>query len=163
MRELEKGILIRVECKQHSRSDGSEEPEHFLLIVGGSQATLAAPLLKGCCVGRGGREGREATHSPDLSLITAYLVVNNSNSVETHGREEDDVMPDGCLVPFVPPCGSKSSTAWLCCPGAMRTRVESVYLCALHSPVSSSLAALCSRPCHNTKRREFLKFTRNLD
>lgn len=79
-----------------------------MLIAGGSQATLSVPLLKRRCVGK---VRREATHSPDLSLITAYLVVNNSNSVEIRGREEDNLMPDGCLVPSVPPSASKGSTA----------------------------------------------------
>lgn len=52
---------------------------------------------------------REATHSLDLSLITAYLVVNNSNSAETQGEDEDGVTPDGGLFHFVPPCGSKAA------------------------------------------------------
>lgn len=62
-------------------------------------------------------EWREATRSLDLSLITAYLVVNNRNSAETHGRDGDDVMPDGCLVPFVPPCGSKAAQHGSAAPG----------------------------------------------
>ena len=77
------------------------KPGRCQLVVGGRLAVL---LLQGCSAGAG-----EARRSFDLSLITAYLVVSNSNSVETRGRDEDDVMPDGSPVPSEAPCGSKAA------------------------------------------------------
>lgn len=131
---MRKSDIIEGRVQTAGQEWGEWRAAAFLLIARGSQATLAVPLLEWCYTGTG---GREATHSLDLSLITAYLVVNNSTSAETHGRDEDDVTPDGCLVPFVPPCGSEApqhgSAAW----GQWERIVESV----LHSPLSSPLAA----------------------
>lgn len=50
---------MKGECKQQGSSEGSDEPGRFLLIVVGSQATLAAPLLGRRCVA----EGRERGHT----------------------------------------------------------------------------------------------------
>lgn len=122
-------------------------PPHFL---------VDAALRKG---------GRGATHSPDLGLITAYLVVNNSNSAEARGGEEDGALPDGCLVPFVPPRGPQSSPAWLAAPGQRELVGRSVHLSALHSAASSLRAANAIFP--GIKYREiegffFVEFNRNL-
>lgn len=71
-------MLMKVECKQRGMSERSEEPRRFFVKCW--MQHLLSYFLKRCCIGTGGREG---THSLDLSLITAYLVVNNSDSAGT--------------------------------------------------------------------------------
>lgn len=113
--EVRKSSIIEVRMQPAGQEWGERRAAAFLLIAGGSQATLAVPLLGWCYTGTG---GREATHSLDLSLITAYLVVNNSTSAETHGRDEDDRrLPR----PLRTSLWFRSTAAWLCCLGAMRT------------------------------------------
>lgn len=103
-RELEKGRLMKVECKQQGRR-GAKNQGVFVNCWRKAENTCRATSQM--MLHWDGR--REATHSLDLSLITAYLVVNNSNSAETQGEDEDGVTPDGCLFHFVPPCGSKAA------------------------------------------------------
>lgn len=60
-----------------------------------------------------GREGAGATHSLDLGLITAYLVVDNS-------EREPRTVPCQTAAPSLPYLPADQEQ--LCCPGATRTR-----------------------------------------
>ncbi|KAJ4924582.1 hypothetical protein JOQ06_003536 [Pogonophryne albipinna] len=55
---------------------------------------------------RGGK--RRERRDVALGQEGERLGVSNSNSVETQGRDKDDVMPDSSPVPFEAPSGSKA-------------------------------------------------------
>lgn len=105
------------------------------------RSSKAWPLPEGCYTGPGGRE-REATHSPDLTLITPYLAVNNSNFAQMMWRQ--------------------TAATSLSYPPHVFQRHRSVES-ALHSPISSLLCCKHTLPWHKMYRCEFWKFNTKLD
>lgn len=127
---------MKVGSKQQGRSEASEDAAVF--VAGSHNIHLFASLRTLL------QEEAEATHSPDLCLITAYLPVNQRKSVETQrggGRGCDAKQPPGPLRTS-PRSRKQNSTAPLP-PGRLETCGESVL--SVCSAFSSLSAARCCK------------------
>lgn len=106
MVERESRLKERNKSHDGDQSAGRKERNEgaFFLIVGGDLATLCFQLLTVCCFG-GKRIA--STHSPDLIL---NYCIPSGEYLQLHAdcRDEEDEKPDGCLIPFRPPCGSQT-------------------------------------------------------